>query len=216
MQASQACPTADVEEPDDDLQEVYSSSEGCWVRFKGTSLELASVAGENSGASDNLLFWVYRRLPNPPTSSTLTFCLNGQCPSLSISSFSMSNSPCSSIVPSASSTCGNGYGECCLNLAKSLFDCIESPLESILGHDSSTGGVGITPDATPLPLTLVLTENQEICSMFTFIGTTKRRRYGQCGWREEGIKGGWLMWCVEKDLPASSVCEWCGVFKVYL
>jgi hypothetical protein len=46
-------PTADDDEPDEDPQEpeVCSSGEGCWVSFRGAGLELAFVAGKDSGAT---------------------------------------------------------------------------------------------------------------------------------------------------------------------
>lgn len=100
---------------------------------------------------------------------------SGCCPSssISISSFSASESE-SSVAPSASNTCGNGCGECGLDLVESVLERNDSPpldrvestrcllpfeFESILGLDSGTGGVGVTPDAAPLPLAPVLTEN---------------------------------------------------------
>ena len=52
-------PTVDDDESDEDTQEVCSSGEGCWVRFRGAGLELAFVAGKESGATDDMLFWVY-------------------------------------------------------------------------------------------------------------------------------------------------------------
>jgi hypothetical protein len=124
---------------------------------------LAFVAGEDSGATDDMLFWVYtdasesidivRSFINV---ERFDISLNGRSPSSSIS-FSTSESSLglsSSIVPSPSRTCGNGCGECGLDFAESVLERRESPLlervestrgllfESRLGRDSGTGGVG--------------------------------------------------------------------------
>ena len=169
-------PTADEDdEADGDPQEVCKSGESCWVRFRGAGLELILVGGEDSGATDDMLFWVYtdasesidivRSLINV---ERFDISLNGRSPS-SFISFSTSESSLglsSSIVPSPSRTCGNGCGECGLDLAESVLERRESPLErvestrgllpleSVLGRDSGTGGVGVTPDAA-------LTEKRE-------------------------------------------------------
>ena len=57
-------PTAD---DDEDPQEVCRSGEGCWVRLRGAGLGVAFVAGEDSGAMDDMLFCVYTDASDPST-----------------------------------------------------------------------------------------------------------------------------------------------------
>jgi len=145
-------PTAD-DEPDEDPQEVCRSGEDCWVGFRSPGLKLALVAGEDSDATDDMLFWVlHRRLRIHRHRAVLghrrarfDISLNGWWLSSSIS-FSISESSfclSSTIVPSPSRTCGDGCGECCFDLAEST--CCPLPLKSMFGRDCGTGGDGATP-----------------------------------------------------------------------
>ena len=49
-------PIADDDEPDGDPQEVCRSGKGCRVRLRGAGLQLIFVAGEDGGATDDILF----------------------------------------------------------------------------------------------------------------------------------------------------------------
>jgi hypothetical protein len=110
MPSTNPLPTPDDDEPDEDSQEVCRSGDGFWVRFIGTGLQLAFIAGEDSSATDDMLFWVYTDasefidiVRSFITIKRFDISLNGRCPSSILVSFSAHESSfcsSSSIVPS--------------------------------------------------------------------------------------------------------------------
>ena len=104
---------------------------GLLIRFRSAVLELVFVASEESAVLDiYMCLRIHRyRMVLHHRRALFDISLNGQCPSSSISFSTSEFSFCisSSIVPSPSSTCGNGCGECCLDPAESVLDRNQSP-----------------------------------------------------------------------------------------